>query len=554
MAVQEAFQLVLDEVTHALIATYTPQDDAEPPTWETLVEAVEAHGWGREVLSQTSAVNFVEACRESQEPVLASVGEVHDGNFELEIAPDRMSVMLSSSPPRGGRRVSVQDVLASLSELGIVYGVRDDAIATSIGDRRSNSTIIAQGTPPTVGTAASFESLLEALKTRQAEDDDNAVVDYRELGNLTLVAPGTPLMRRTPAVQGKPGLNVLGEAVPPRHIPDTPFASNLTGVAIDENDPCLLRAANAGSPMVVPQGVLVNSLVEVDQVDLSTGNINFDGTLKVRGDITAGMEVRVSGDVVVSGTIEAAKVEAGGNISVNGGIIGMADVKQPGARATPGSQPALVRTAQITAGGSVKARFIENAVINADKNVAAEREIRQSRVYAGESVSVGPPNSQLGVITGGEVHAAKSISAGSIGSMAAVPTLVSAGLHPHAEAKRVALQQRRAGLDEEKSKLEKLILFLHHNPAKNVNGMSERARATHNRVVGDLGTLEIEEQRLHEQLQPLTNATITALKRFYGGVTLHVGGKIVELLEDQVGGRAVLDVEAGQVAIREVGR
>ncbi|AKQ61881.1 DUF342 domain-containing protein [Bordetella hinzii] len=550
--VEEAFRLVLDENTRALIASYTPEgEESEPPSWETLTAAVQAQGWETDVLDQTSAVNFIEACREAGEPVLASVGEVRNGSFELEISPDRMAVVLSVSPPRGGRRVTLADVQAQLIELGVVYGVRDDAILSAVSDRRTNTAVIAQGTPPTLGTPASFESLLDALKTRQQEDDDNAVVDYRELGNLTLVAPGTPLMRRIPAVQGKPGLNVLGEAVPPAHVADTPFAPNLTGVAVDENDPCLLRAASAGSPMVVPQGVLVNSLVEVDRVDLSTGNINFDGTLKVRGDITAGMEVRVSGDVVVNGTVEAAHVHAGGNISVNGGIIGMAELKQTGARG-PGnpSQSAQTRTAQITAGGSVKARFIENAVVNADKNIAAEREVRQSRLYAGESVTVGPPKSNQGVITGGEIHATKSVNAGTIGSLAAVPTLICVGLHPHAEAKRAALLQRRNSLQDEKGKLEKLIVFLHNNPARNVNGMSDRARATHARVTGDLNLLQAEEERLDEQLQPLDNATIVALKRFHGGVTLRVSGKVLEIMEERPGGRAMLDAEAGQAVIR----
>ena len=60
----------------------------------------------------------------------------------------------------------------------------------------------------------------------------------------------------------------------------------------------------------------VNPVVEVDAVDLTTGNINFEGSLQVRGDISATMEVRVTGDVVVNGTMEAALVEAGGNVTV----------------------------------------------------------------------------------------------------------------------------------------------------------------------------------------------------------------------------------------------
>lgn len=547
MAADTTLDLRRPAGTDTLVAAYTPHDGAAPPAWPDLLAALQAQGWDAGVLDQGSAVNFIEACRESTEPVLAAIGEVHDGSFELEISPDRMSVLLSLTPPRGGQAVSLTLVQAELQALGVVYGLRESALAQALEAGRG-SVLIAQGTVPTAGTPARFISLLEALRTRQQEDDDSTPVDYRELGNLTLVAPGTPLMRRMPAEQGQPGLNVLGEAVPPVVVPDTPFARNLTGVETDPEDPDLLRAANAGSPMVVPQGVLVNSLVEVDRVDLATGNIQFDGTLKVRGDIAAGMQVRVSGDVVVLGTIEAARVQAGGNINVNGGIIGMAERRQA---ARPGDAEAgPARSAQITAGGSVKARFIENAVVNADKSVAAEREIRQSRIYAGEGVTVGLPNSPLGVITGGETHAARAVKAGSIGSLAAVPTLVAVGLHPHAAARREALQQRRAGLQEEQGKLEKLMLFLRQNPARDTNGMSERARATLTRVAGEQAQLAIDEQQLNALLHPLTDATVVAARRLHGGVTLMVGGKRLEILEDMAGARAELDIEAGQVVLR----
>ena len=156
---------------------------------------------------------------------------------------------------------------------------------------------------------------------------------------------------------------------------DTQFSSDMSGVEIDPDDPLLLRAAIAGSPKLINQGVQVNPVVEVDAVDLTTGNINFEGSLQVRGDISATMEVRVTGDVVVNGTMEAALVEAGGNVTVKGGIIGMAEAMQDA------SGPA--RTAHIVCGGELKARFIENAIISAGQNVEVEREIRQCSIAAG---------------------------------------------------------------------------------------------------------------------------------------------------------------------------
>ena len=239
----------------------------------------------------------------------------------------------------------------------------------------------------------------------------------------------------------------------------------------------------------------VNPVVEVDAVDLTTGNINFEGSLQVRGDISATMEVRVTGDVVVNGTMEAALVEAGGNVTVKGGIIGMAEAMQDA------SGPA--RTAHIVCGGELKARFIENAIISAGQNVEVEREIRQCSIAAGGAVNVGAANAQQTAIMGGQIRALQAVRAGTIGSPAGVPTLVQAGLDPHADIKRTALTRKRVKMNEEKAKLEQLLLFLHSHPERATGDVVDRARNTHAKLGRDLVSLEEEEAQLVRDLQPI---------------------------------------------------
>ena len=266
-------------------------------------------------------------------------------------------------------------------------------------------------------------------------------MDYRDLGSLLLVTPGTPLMRRIPRCPASMAATCWASPCcptrwPTRNSPATCPASRSIRTTL------LLRAAIAGSPKLINQGVQVNPVVEVDAVDLTTGNINFEGSLQVRGDISATMEVRVTGDVVVNGTMEAALVEAGGNVTVKGGIIGMAEAMQDA------SGPA--RTAHIVCGGELKARFIENAIISAGQNVEVEREIRQCSIAAGGAVNVGAANAQQTAIMGGQIRALQAVRAGTIGSPAGVPTLVQAGLDPHADIKRTALTRKRVKMNEER--------------------------------------------------------------------------------------------------------
>lgn len=517
-----------------------PVVNTDLPSWDILVAAASAQGWTAEALDNHAILAFIDLCRTAVDTVQGPVGKVVDGSFAVELDASRMAATLTLEPPKGGKPVALATVRQALADQGIVHGVMDQALAEAVERGRSETVLIAQGTPPTRGTPTRFESLLDRLKPRADDIDELAQVDYRDLGNLLLVSPGTPLMRRYPPLPGVDGTNVLGEPVLPDALADTPFSKELAGVAVDPEDPLLLRAAIAGTPTLISHGVQVNPMVEVDAVDLSTGNINFDGSLQVRGDISATMEVRVTGDVVVNGTIEAALVEAGGSVTVKGGIIGMAE--------TVHDATATARTAHIVCGGGLRAKFIENAVISAGRDVEVEREIRQSSIAAGGSVNVGPPSTQQSAITGGETRALLAVRAGTIGSPSGIPTRVQAGLDPHADIKRTALTRKRLKMNEDKAKLEQLLMFLQANPARATGDVVERARNTHAKLLGDLAALEEEEAQLVRDLLPQYNATIAATRRFCSGVTIQLGNKTQEFLEDQVGGKAGL--EEGEIVIR----
>lgn len=494
------------------------------------------------------------------EPFDPSADEPADGSFELQVADNRMSATVFVEPPHGGGAAVTEDqVRAALLEHGVVTGILDDALRQALQRHDGIGVCIALGREPVPGEPATFTNLLESPDQHRAEtaeegeeeegaeedkDDDDGTytrIDYRNMGNLLLVTPGEALMRRTPAVPGIPGFDITGEITEPPPIEDTPFDAQLAGATPSADDPNLLIAAAGGAPKILPRGVTVTSVVEVERVDLSSGNINLDGTLRVKGDIVTGMKVVATGDVIVTGTIEAADIHAGGNITVNGGIIGMTETV-----ATDGKEQS--RAAHLVCGGMVKARFIHNADIDAGKTVAAEREIRHSFIDAGESVVVGPPGGQNGVIVGGCVRAMTSVQSGIIGSTGAVRTEVQVGLDPHVHGQRAALQQKRQDLTEQQAKLEKVVMFLHANPQKDVDGIGDRARKTYKQTFTDMEALKAEEAELNKALQPKPDAYVAARKRIHTGVRIRVGHKFREFREDYPGCKARIG-EDGEVLV-----
>ncbi|WP_143220661.1 MULTISPECIES: DUF342 domain-containing protein [unclassified Achromobacter] len=603
---EQRYWLTLDPVTHELRAGFRAGVDAEPPSVDMLETVVATRGWTADALDGDAVARFIDRCCEvaaryagglaaasqgadegaalvtelaaiesaaahlgavvelASAPVLADtatlddlpdlpegdpdvveqvIGAVHDGSFELSIEPDHMQVFLNMQPPRGGRHVVLADVRAILADHKVVFGVKEDQLLQALEAGFCEDLVVAEGIAPSEGEPTQFKSLLDS-QAPHAKVDDRALVDYRTLGNLLLVKPGMRLMRRIPAKRGKDGINVLGQAAPAPEPEDIPYDPELTGVTRDAQDPDVLVAAIAGAPSLLANGhgMSVNPVVQVEAVDLSSGNIDFDGTLQVNGDITTGMQVKVTGDVVVSGTVEAAHIDAGGNVVVKGGILGAAE------GGLSGSGEPVMRSAHVIAKGSVQARFIGNATVSAGKDVVVESEIRQSDVAAGDSVTVGGKGAAQGSINGGQVRALRSVRAVTLGTMAGVKTLVQVGVNPHAAMQKEALERTRLRLTEEKGKLEQLLIFLRKHPEKGANGIGARALQTHVKLNRDLGALEAKEAELAAEKDATDGATIEVGKRIYGGVDLQIGNRREEIIEDMGGGKATLS--EGKLTIR----
>ena len=117
----------------------------------------------------------------------------------------------------------------------------------------------------------------------------------------------------------------------PWPITDEAFAPALSGVQVALEDSNLLKATVVGQPVLVSHGVMVEPVLRLAEVNLASGNIYFDGTVQIDGEVTQGMKVQAKGDIEVGGTVDGGLLDAGGDIRVAGGIIAGAQVKAHGA-------------------------------------------------------------------------------------------------------------------------------------------------------------------------------------------------------------------------------
>ena len=343
------------------------------------------------------------------------------------LSADKLAAWVLVFPPVGeGKPLDKELLQQALESQGITYGV-DDALVSRLPqaeDRYFHLFLIAKGTPPVNGEDGQIKDFFPRSLQHVFSVDDNDHADYTSLNLIQNVEPGDTICQLTPPTEGEPGWTVLDEEVPAR---DGKAVSLPKGRNTEiSEDGLLLLASQAGHVEFTGRSFQVKPVMNIGgNVDYSTGNINFLGDVHIKGDICGGFTVRAMGSIQVEGVIEpGSTVEAGGDLVVAKGILG--------------SEDTIIRAQR-----SVFAKYMENVTIYARENLETEC-IINCNIYSDGEVRV---LERRGTIIGGQVWAARQISANIIGAKSERRTSLHLGGQPctnfEAEVLRHELQEMK---------------------------------------------------------------------------------------------------------------
>lgn len=468
-----------------------------------------AHGYGTCALDEAAIASAANECNTRPSPFVVLVGHKRDAQLEVQIAPDDMSATLRATPPQGGRDATPEDALAALAQAGVVFGIDHASVLLACAPGNTEALTVAYGQAPQNGQDACFTELTPQSADRAPKLDDKGLIDYREHGGITVVEPGAHLMRRTPPTPGVAGHTVRGRVLAPRPGRDVPFAPGLGGASIADNDPDLLQAAITGQPVRVPCGVSVEPVLRVAEVSLASGNIYFDGTVQVDGEVVQGMKIQASGDIVVKGTVDGGQLLAGGNIEVSGGVIAQS---------------------RCQAGGSVSARFAENSHLHAGTVIALDDQALGCDLQALNQILVGVKAPQRGRLVGGSAQAMMLVRVPQLGSSNGAVTRVRVGTNPELDQKYQALQLRIAQEKANEDNLQKLVNHL--TATGDPKGMLERAKGAWRQAVQVWGKSLAEQAELEKELALTQDARVEVSVGTSGAVELGFGNYKFNLSKD----------------------
>jgi uncharacterized protein (DUF342 family) len=511
--------LVLSEQGARIVAQVSAAESRVPIAPVAVRNLLDQAGYGAWMVLDDGIITLIDRWDNNPESFEIPIAEKRDASVVVGVAADSSVAWLQVSPARGGKSLQRADVASALQMAGVVFGIDEKAVLQACKATMPTKIEVAFQKPPVDGVDAEFKVLIETVATRVPQVNEQGLIDFRELGEIPFVQPGTPLMRRIPATQGVPGRNVRGHPVTATPGIDTPFADNLKGVRYSPNDPNVLEAEIKGQPVQVEHGMLVEDLLALDSVDMDSGNVSFDGSIQIKGDVMANMKVKVTGNIVIGGTVEGAELEAGGDIQVGRGIIAHAKVK---------------------AEGAVSARFVENSEVSAGTVISIDDMALQSELQALNQVIVGLKAQKRGRIVGGNTRSMMLVRAPQIGADdASGLTTVQVGVNPILEAKLQDVQAELVKAEAEQDNLKKAIQHLKVTGDK--NNQLPRAQDSLQRALQNWALLLKEKNRLEEQLAMFQEARVEVTQGVEGSVALVFGKRSRRLQKAYDAGTFKLD-------------
>ena len=480
-------------------------------------------GYGDCLLHEEAIASAAHDCNTRQSPFERLLAQRSDATVQVHIAPDEMAAEIGLSPAHGGKAVAMEDVKRALVEAGVLFGVDEAALLRACEPGICERVLVARGVSAEDGRDTVFEAMIPQAVDRVPQLDENGLIDYREHGSIDSVQAGAPLMRRIPPTAGLVGHSIRGRVLAPRPGRDEPFAAGLTGAQVASDDPNLLLAAVSGQPVRVKGGIMVEPILRVAEVNMTTGNIHYDGTVQVDGDVLQGMKVQASGDIVVKGMVDGGLLEAGGDIRVTGGVIAHA---------------------RLRAGGSVSARFAEGAHIYAGTVIALDDMALECDLQSLNQIVIGAASPARGRMFGGSATAMMLIKVPLLGSAKAGVTQLVLGANAELQAKYQTLQERIAKEKSIEENLEKLAKQL--TATGDPKGLLERVKASRVHAVQVWGQSLVEQVELEKQIALGRAAKLEVSVGVAGAVDLRFDKLMARLRQESGAGTFCVD-EQGQV-------
>lgn len=431
----------------------------------------------------------------------------NDALFVIDISNDEMKATCTiNAPSLGGADISHEMIERALKTQGVVAGISDEKIEALVDRPVYNvPVVVAEAVQPIDGRDAYIAYNFETDRSKiRAKEAANGQVNFKELNLIQNVVQGQPLAQKMLAERGRSGKTLFGRYLEAKNGKDInlPLGKNVT---VDSDGRTILAAMD-GQVLLINDKINVEPIMEVDGVNIKTGNITFLGTVIVNGNVEDGFDVKASGNIEVNGAVGASHLESDGDIIVSQGIVGRDE-------------------GEIICGGSLWAKFIQNTKVTVQENIIVNDSIMNSEVSAQRRIILQGKRAQ---ITGGHLFATETVLAKNIGSAGGgTETVIEVGVDPKAKHRLAELLEMQGNNLKELEELE-LNLQTLENQKKIRKNLPKDKEENLKKLVARKAEIKKENEEFNTEITSI-QAHLRELKnigKVYASGTVYTGVKI----------------------------
>lgn len=399
-----------------------------------------------------------------------------------------------------GKKFTKKEILQFLEDKGVVKGIDEDKVdAISKGRYGTEPVLIAEGRVPKKGADGWYEFFFRTNVEKKPRVLGDGSVDYQNIEWFETVNAEQKIAYYHEAEEGEDGYLVTGVPLIARKGSEMKRLTG-SGFRVDE-DKKTYWAVVDGMIKLKDTRIDISKKLILDEITIATGNLDFDGSIVIRGKVGNGTKIKASEDIVIEGPVGAATIECDGSVILKQGMNS----------AWKGS---------IRAGGDIVSKFFESVKVYAGGNIQTNNSLN-SEMYAEGKIEVS------NTIAGGKVESKTEIRTYEAGNRVGINTNLAITVSDEAKRDKFATE-------EEIKKVRGELTTLKHSyedfqvkyPPEIRNTMDiflkmEKAIFTKEK---QLEGLEDKLEALEDEVKKLDLAKILIRGNAYEGVTVAVRG------------------------------
>jgi len=448
-------------------------------------------------------------------------------NISVSVRINRLEATMDIYIAEDTPTATLPELLKKLKDSGVMYGIDEAILETLTQTRMARGVICARGVEPISGEDASLKYYFDVDSQGRPAEQEDGRVDFKDTNHFLCVDKGALLVEKIPATAGVSGIDVYGKSITPKRGKDIAMPTGKNVMVVDKSR--LFANIDGHLNVCGEKRIDIIPVITIEgDVDYHTGNIDFKGSVIVRGTIQPDFCVKAGGNVEVGGNVYGGTVEAN-NIIVRKGIQGM-------------------NRGVVKAHERVVAGFIENADVYCDGDIIVSDFIMNSSVCAGSRVMI---EGRRGIIRGGRIVAGEGIRAVTIGNKSGIVTEIEVSINPFFRDELLSL---RAEIKKDANLYEELQKSITYVRSHGIDQLSVTKLEVYKKNETEFEAIpeRIEEMRqrctnLENLLRSMKPGRIRVSDFIYPGTKLSIGPSVI-VLKDPIQ-YASLYVNEGQIKV-----